>query len=220
MAISEGNGRAQPVRVWDLPLRLWHWSVVGALAVSLYTGLSGQIHLFDLHALAGYTVIALLLFRLAWGFWGGAYARWTQYLTTPRALFDHARGRHDPAQAHTPPGALMAVAVWITLAIQAGSGLFASDFIFNRGPLATHVTEAGVRQATWIHVRAFWIVLTLASLHVIAIAAYWIVRREPLALAMITGRKPLLGAATPNLMVRGILTAAAAVWATRLIISY
>jgi cytochrome b len=208
------------VRVWDLPLRLWHWSLVAALGVSLYTGLSGQIHLFDLHAWAGYTVIGLMIFRLGWWCWGGIHARWHAYLTTPRQLIDYARGRHDPRHAHTPPGALMAIALWIAVALQSGSGLFASDFIFNRGPLASHLTEAGVRQATWIHVRAFWVIVALAVVHVLAIAAYTAIRRDALAVAMITGRKPLIGAPTPNYLVRAIATMLAAAWLARVIVSY
>jgi cytochrome b len=220
MTATDTDTASRPIRVWDLPLRIWHWTMAGVLAVSLYTGLSGQIHLFDLHATAGYTIVGLLFFRLGWGFWGGVYARWHNYGTSPLRLLAYARGMHDPRQAHTPPGAAMAVLVWAVIAVQAGSGLFSSDFIFNSGPLASYLSDGGVRRATWIHVRAFWIIIALVTLHVAAITGYWVVRRDPLALAMITGSKPMVGEPTPNMLLRGLVTAVGAAWVTRLVINY
>jgi cytochrome b len=219
MNITQRDGAARPVRVWDVPLRIWHWALIAALSVSLYTGLSGQIHLFDLHAQAGYTTIGLLLFRLGWGVWGGRYARWTHYGTTPARLFGYVRGRHDPTRAHSPPGALMAIAVCAVIALQAGTGLFASDDIFNRGPLAGYLTNTGVRQATWIHVRLFWAIIALGAVHMLALAAYWLIGRERLAIGMITGRKPIAGEPTPNYLVRALLTLAVAIVATRYLIA-
>ncbi len=203
---------APRTKVWDLGLRLWHWAFITTLAVSLYTGLSGDISLFDLHAQAGYLVLVLLAFRLLWGFWGGRHARWWRYGVTPTALLRYGQALFRPGHPlpsqnpHTPPGALMAIALWLVVALQAGSGLFSSDFIFNQGPLARELSDAGVRQATWIHVRAFWLIIALASVHLLALLGYWLLLRQPLAGAMLHGRKAFAGAPTGEHPWRALLT--------------
>jgi cytochrome b len=213
------------VRVWDLPLRLWHWSMIAALAVSLYTGLTGDIMLFDLHKQAGYTVLGLLAFRLLWGLWGGLHARWWRYGTTPVALWRYFRNLRKPEShiltqnPHTPPGALMAIGLWCVVALQAGTGLYSSDMIISRGPLVRGASDELVRNMTWIHVRAFWLIFILAGIHILAIASYHLFLKEPLAKAMITGRKPFVGPETPNFVIRAVLTLAAAIYLVRWIVT-
>lgn len=66
---TNNTGATKKVRVWDLPLRLFHWLLLVAVAAAFYTiwGKSDR----SLHMLAGYSVLGLLLFRLVWGFIGG-----------------------------------------------------------------------------------------------------------------------------------------------------
>ncbi len=219
------ESRATEVRVWDLPLRLWHWALIAALAVSLYTGLTGDITLFDLHKQAGYTVLGLLGFRVLWGLWGGIHTRWWRYGTTPMALWRYFRDIRKPGShilvrnPHTPPGALMAIGLWCVVAVQAGTGLYSSDMIISRGPLVRGASDELVRNATWIHVRAFWLIFVLAGIHILAIACYHLFLKEPLAKAMITGRKPFVGPATPNYLIRAVLTLAAAAYTVRWIVT-
>jgi cytochrome b len=83
----------------------------------------------------------------------------------------------------------LALGLWLLAAIQAGTGLFASDDIFTEGPFADRISDDGVDRATAVHVRVYWLVLAAIAGHVVAIAWYGVVRRDRLALAMFTGRK-------------------------------
>jgi cytochrome b len=197
--------------VWDWPLRIWHWALAGALITSLYTGLADDLDLMDAHLLSGQLVVVLLLFRLGWFVWGGLHARLPVYLKAAPALWTQLRGANLPAAAaHTPAGAGLALLLWTSTAIQAGSGLFSSDDIFTEGPLARAVSGDAVDLATATHHRVFWIIIALAAGHVIAIAWYGIWRRNPLALGMFTGRKPGPAADQGRRVVAGLATLAGA----------
>ena len=75
-----------PMRVWDAPTRLFHWAIVALLGVSWLSESRGWM---ELHFLSGYSVIALLLFRVAWGFVGSETARFTHFLKSPLAALRH-----------------------------------------------------------------------------------------------------------------------------------
>ena len=113
---------AATTRIWDLPIRLWHWTFAACVAFSLYTGLAGDISLMDWHQRSGFAILALLLFRLGWGFWGGRYVRFAHYVTTPHRVFvffveglRRLRRRGEPAKEggrdapHTAPGIALVV---------------------------------------------------------------------------------------------------------------
>lgn len=194
--------------VWDWPLRIWHWAFASALIVSLYTGLAGQIHLMDTHLISGQVVLVLLMFRLAWGLWGGRHARFGSYVHALTA------GRRSDVAAHTRPGALMAMGVWLIAATQAGSGLFSSDDIFTEGPFVRHVSDATIDLAGSVHHRAFWLIIALAVGHVVAVAWYGAWRKDSLALAMFNGRKAGPDPDPGAYLLRGVATAlgAAGLW--------
>ena len=196
------------VKVWDWPLRIWHWAFAACLCTLLYTGLAGEIALLQWHMRTGVLLLGLLLFRLFWGFWGGDHARWPGYRVTPRQLLSHFRGGRvdDP---HTAPGRALALAVLILAAAQAGTGLFANDDIFNEGPLARYVSDGLSDQLTWLHHQIFIAVIALASIHLTAHAVYG-ARRDPTPLAMFTGRKRTAVQPTPDYWWRALLTAALA----------
>jgi cytochrome b len=174
------------ILTWDAPHRLWHWMLAICICVSLYTGLDGDIDAMDVHIASGVTIIGLLLFRLGWAVWGGRYVRFAQYRTSATAILQHFRGLGSRDNAHSAPGAAMAIAMFLAVGAQACSGLFASDDIVTDGPFAHLLSSSGVGIATWIHVRMFWIVIGLAATHVIALAWYaW--RGEPIARSMLDG---------------------------------
>ena len=99
------------------------------------------------------------------------------------------------------------------VAVQVGSGLFATDDIFNEGPLNRYVSSEFARDATWIHHRAFWLILGAAAVHLVAHAVYAFVLRDSTPLAMFTGRKDVELPSTPHFWLRAALTSAAAVGA-------
>ncbi|MCY3817835.1 MAG: cytochrome b/b6 domain-containing protein [Gammaproteobacteria bacterium] len=195
-------------RVWDLPFRLWHWALASSVLFSLYTGLAGDISLMEWHQRSGFVVLALLLFRVGWWAWGGRYVRLSQYRTTPRHFIQHfaGTGKADP---HTSPGIVMAILVIVALTVQAGTGLFATDDIFNEGPLVRHVGSDLSSTMTWIHHRVFWVIIALVTTHITANAVYAMMR-DPTPLAIFTGRKPLDFPPTEQHLLRALFTAAGA----------
>lgn len=199
-------------RVWDLPIRLWHWLFGGCVLFSLYTGLAGDFSLMEWHQRSGYAIVALLLFRLGWGLWGGLYVRFRHYVTTPRAVLAHfAAGLRteagSPARAHTAPGIALVVVLFLAVAVQATTGLFATDDIFLNGPLRGYVDEEVADAMNRVHHRAFWLVIGLVSIHLTAHVVYGAMR-DTTPLAMLTGRKAVDLPATDHYLLRAAVTIA------------
>lgn len=191
--------------IWDWPLRIWHWAFAAFIVFSLYSGLAGDIGLLEWHQRSGLVLLGLVVFRIGWGLWGGRYARFNHYFTTPKAFIDHFRRRGE-RRAHTSPGVALAVVLLLAAAVQIGTGLFATDDIFNEGPLNRYVSNEFARTATWIHHRVHWLVLGAGVVHLTAHAVYGLVLRDPTPLAMFTGRKGLDLPATPHFWIRAGVT--------------
>ncbi len=193
------------VRVWDLPSRLWHWALFGFLAFSVYSGLTGSIALMDWHLRSGYAVLVLLLFRVAWGIWGGSYVRYRIYWQCLRQL-------GPEPESHTRPGVLMLLALLLLLGIQVATGLFATDDLFTEGPFNNYVSEETASTLSWLHRRNFWLVLVLAGLHVSAVGFYGLWRKDSLAMAMFHGRKELADSreGSEHYLLRALFTLAGA----------
>jgi len=184
----------QMVRVWDLPLRLVHWSLVLLVAFQIYSGNVGG-NLMRWHMLAGYAILAMVLFRLAWGVAGSTTARFSHFVAGPRAALGFGRGllagKPVPHASHNPLGAWMVLALLAALAVQAGSGLFANDDISTEGPLAALVSKATSDRMTGVHHRTQRALLGLIAGHVGAVLYHWGALKENLVGAMFTGVKRL-----------------------------
>jgi len=87
---SAADSRPRRVRVWDLPTRLFHWSLVASVAGLVVTGYIGGAMMYW-HARLGYAVLALLLFRIVWGFVGGKWSRFTSFMYSPRRVVRYLR---------------------------------------------------------------------------------------------------------------------------------
>ena len=188
-----GDEIARTARVWDLPTRLFHWALAVTVIGLLVTGFRGVM---EWHFRLGYAVLALLLFRLVWGFVGGRWSRFAAFVYSPRSLFDYLGGQPHPHHliGHTPLGALSVFAVLGLLALQVASGLVADDEISASGPLTRFVSGSLVALATGWHVNyGRWIVLALVCLHVLAVMYYVLVRRQRLVRPMLSGDKLLSG---------------------------
>ncbi len=181
------------VQVWDLPVRLFHWVLVALLVGSYVTA---QLDELEWHMRCGECVLALLVFRILWGLVGSDTARFASFLRGPRAVWRHFFAHPEEAAAgHNPAGGWAVLAMLAVLCAQVGTGLFADDDISEQGPFARFVPRPTRKLLTGLHHRNFNILLGLVALHVIAIGAYWLVRRENLVWPMVTGRRVLLGAA-------------------------
>jgi cytochrome b len=144
------------------------------------------------HFRLGYTVLALLLFRLLWGFVGGRWSRFAAFVYGPGSVVAYLRGRAHPDHliGHTPLGALSVFAVLAILALQVATGLMADDEISASGPLTRFVSGEVVSLATgWHKAQGKWAVIALVSLHVLAVLFYVLVKRHRLVRPMVTGDK-------------------------------
>jgi cytochrome b len=184
----------KPVRIWDIPVRLFHWALVILIGVSFYTGLSGGFVEMDYHMISGYCILSLVLFRILWGIFGGFYARFATFIKGPgtiiRYLQNLGRGK-EPYPGHNPLGALSIITILLVLLVQTGTGLFANDDIMLEGPLVHLVSYDTSRMLTGIHKTNKWIIGALVVLHLAAILFYQLYKKDRLIIPMITGRKML-----------------------------
>jgi cytochrome b len=181
-----------PRLVWDLPVRVFHWLLVLAVIGSFVTDRIG-VTAFRYHVWCGYTVLVLVAFRIVWGLVGTRHARFGNFVRGPRAtlhyLLGTMRGRHERVVGHNPLGALMVVALLLALAVQAVSGLFGNDEIFNLGPLYGYVSKARSLQLTSLHRRLFYWIAGAVGVHVLAVLVHRLVYREDLVRPMLSGHK-------------------------------
>ncbi len=186
---SQTTGEHRHIRIWDLPIRLFHWLIVALFAVSWWTAENDQL---DWHFRSGYAILALLLFRLFWGFAGGATARFASFIHGPGDVLRYARHLLDrparPALGHNPMGGWSVAAILLLLSAQVGLGLFAIDVDgVEGGPFSYLVSFETARRVAWLHGLVFNVLLGLTGLHVVAIAFYLLYKRENLVAAMVTG---------------------------------
>ena len=187
------NKSLTKVRVWDLPTRIFHWALVAAVTGLAITGLNGGEAMIW-HFRLGYTVAALLLFRIVWGLVGGRWSRFGAFIYSPRSIVNYLRGQGKPAHSvgHSPIGAGSVFAMLAFLVAQVGSGMLSDDEIAFAGPLTRFVSNASVSLATNYHKNiGKWILLALVVLHILAIVFYlW--RKHNLVSAMLHGDKELV----------------------------
>ena len=203
------------VRVWDLPTRLFHWCLVACLTGLVATGYIGGA-MIHWHARLGYAMLALLLFRLAWGFLGGRWSRFTSFLYSPRAVIAYLRGSKDGEvrPGHNPLGALSVFAMLAVLLVQVGTGLLSDDEISFTGPLSRFVTMGQSLAATSYHRQVGqWAIAALVLVHVAAIVFYLVRRKNNLIKPMIDGDKSMTGAVAASRDDAGSRTLAAALFA-------
>ncbi|MFD2189983.1 cytochrome b/b6 domain-containing protein [Pistricoccus aurantiacus] len=187
------------VMVWDPWVRLFHWILVGAMAVSFYTmKTEGYPLLFpiDWHARAGYVVLGLILFRWCWGLIGSRHARFTSFLRGPRQLWSYGKrfitGGLPEYAGHNPLGGWVVLVMLLSLTLQGVSGLFLHDDILFEAPLYGTVGKSTTGNLATLHVYNGNFLLILVGLHLVALVVHRI-KGERLVGAMFTGRKRFEG---------------------------
>jgi cytochrome b len=181
----------QFVKIWDAPIRLFHWLLVALLAFSWW---SGEQHDMERHRYSGYAILALLVFRIYWGLVGSGTARFTQFVRGPRAALIYARslfnGTHVASSGHNPIGGWSVILMLVSLTVMVTAGLFSIDVDgLESGPLADYVSFDQGRAAAAVHHFTFNIILALVALHVLAILFYLVRLRHNLITPMISGRR-------------------------------
>jgi cytochrome b len=189
---EKAAGPLRPLKVWDLPTRLFHWLLAALVAASFVTGKIGG-NAMTYHVRSGLAILVLLLFRLAWGFVGSRSSRFADFLEGPRAVLHYASGllRPDAPRhlGHNPLGGWSIVAMLAALFIQAGTGLFANDDILTEGPLYSWVSKAVSDALTRVHLVNRQAIILLVALHLGAVLFHWVVKGDNLVKPMITGVK-------------------------------
>ena len=143
-----------PVRVWDLPTRLFHWTLALSVVGLVITGKVGGGAMVW-HFRIGYLVMTLLVFRLAWGLVGGHWSRFASFIYGPGTVLRFLRGQARPGEhldvGHNPLGAGSVLAMLAILGVQVATGLVGDDEIANVGPLNKFVATATGLAATGWH---------------------------------------------------------------------
>jgi cytochrome b len=210
-----------PIRIWDLPTRLFHWILV----VLLFTSwLSAQENWMRLHVVCGLSVLTLLLFRLIWGIIGSDTARFSHFLAHPfeavRHLMHLRRREPDTEAGHNAAGGWMVIGLLAILFVQVGTGLCANDDVLTEGPLARFVGKERSDWLTHIHDLNFNLIEIAVALHVLAIIAYRVLKGHNLLLPMITGKKRLPGATRAPRMMHPVLALAVFVFCALIVAGF
>ncbi len=200
------------VRVWDPLVRLFHWTLVAAFIIAYLTGEEeSQVHIY-----AGYYILGLLVFRVIWGFMGTRYARFSDFIYSPRRTVQYLKGlfagKPEYFTGHNPAGGWMIVMLLVSLALTTYTGLKYYG-LEGHGPLAAGNVEVTLvapayadddehkdhgedgehspEQEFWEELHEVFANLTvlLIVIHIAGVVVASRVHGENLVRAMITGRK-------------------------------
>jgi cytochrome b len=135
--------------------------------------------------------LALIIFRICWGFIGSYHARFINFVPSPKAFFSYLFGKSKAGLGHNPLGALSVVALILSVTVQALTGLFANDDIAFEGPFAKYVSNSTVSFLTSIHRFNEIVLMILIALHLCTILYYYKYKGENLVKPMIVGDKEI-----------------------------
>ena len=176
----EAGGLKPPatVKVWDPCVRIFHWSLVALFVVAFLTG--DEIEW--LHLTAGYAIAALVTLRIAWGFFGPRYARFSDFVKGPRAILAYVgkaiRLEAPRTLGHNPAGGAMIVALLLLLVGLSVTGILMTTDAF-----------WGSKTLEEVHEVLAYATLGLVVLHVIGVVLASVEHGENLVKSMVTGRK-------------------------------
>ena len=174
--------KTKQVRVWDILVRITHWTVAAGIFANLLFTEDGS----ELHEIVGYTVVGLVVIRLLWGLFGTRYARFSNFFPTPTRLKRHladlsARRVDEDHLGHNPLAALMMFTLW---AVIIGLGL--TGYLMETKILGSKDLMEGIHEflANSLYL--------LVPLHIVSaiVVSYW--ERQNLIKAMITGNKTVI----------------------------
>lgn len=180
------------ILVWDWPIRVCHWSMVLLFTGLIVTG-RYQRDFFEYHFYFGYALSAVIIFRVIYGFYGSRYAKFSQFLKGPKAIYCYAisilKRRPKISFGHNPVGACMVIGLLLALTFQWVSGLFTSDDVFWFGPLTDYVSYDWLDRMSFIHHTLPNILLALVGVHIVAVLYHEFCLKERLIKAMLNGKK-------------------------------
>jgi len=202
------------VKVWDWPVRLCHWSFALLVPAMWWTAENSEM---GWHMRLGQLLLAIVVFRIAWGFLGSSTARFTDFVRGPTTVVRYLMGHSPPnlsKHGHNPLGGWSVLALLSLILIQTGTGLFAGDpFDGATGPLNATVGVLTADFLTDWHETLFWILVGMIGLHLAAIVLYQGVFLQSLVEPMLSGKRAVdspEGAMVPAPMSRLLISLAIA----------
>lgn len=171
--------------LWDWPVRIIHWLIVGILPAMWWTAEEGYL---DIHAYLGQTLLVAVVTRLVWGFVGSVHARFKDFVRGPSAVLAYFQGAPASTPGHNPAGGWSALTLWCLLLAQALTGLVNSDDVLFTGPFH-YLFESDVTDlVSSFHEPLFKVLLGFVALHVLTIVFYERRKDQRLLRPMLTGR--------------------------------
>lgn len=182
----------QAIKIWDVWVRLFHWSLVATVGFLLISGETGA-GFFDWHRLAGEIALALILFRLVWGVVGSSNARLMSLIANPLHAITHLQAlvRREPHQerGHNAAGGWAVLIMLLLILVQAVTGLFIADeeewvqgALF--GSISTDLSDTLYN----LHHQNAMLIQVLVAVHVVMIVLYFLIGKQNLVTPMITGK--------------------------------
>ena len=183
------------IRVWDLPLRLFHWVLVFTVVSAILAEEKGGDAMIW-HFRLGYTALTLVLFRIVWGLVGSRYARFFEFIKAPSAVIAYIKGMRNgtanKSVGHNPVGGFSVLALLGIVLIQATTGLFSMDEHDHQGPLSQYVGAKWSEIISDFHADVSGtLIYILIGLHLVAIAYYYFFKKDNLLTPMVTGDKEI-----------------------------
>lgn len=187
----------QAIMVWDMPVRVFHWLLVICFAGAWLTSESERLQM--IHYAFGYTACLLVLIRLVWGVIGTRYARFTQFLKSPKAVLEHfmamLRGHPHHDVGHNPAGGLVMVALMLLILVIGVSGYLSVKELL--GDFAGEIHESVASLA-----------LAVVILHILAAIVMSLMEKQNLVKSMVDGKKqgmPEQGIRYPQYLLGGLI---------------
>ncbi|MDV7145826.1 cytochrome b/b6 domain-containing protein [Tropicimonas sp. TH_r6] len=179
----------EPVRVWDIWVRLFHWSLVASISTAAVTGFILGAQYIALHIASGLIAMALVAARIVWGFLGPTHARFRDFLRKPAEILSHLTGGDTGRHlGHNPAGGLMMLGLMAVVGLLAHTGLAGLGGAMKTGPflsLPYAIGEAGLE----LHEVLALLLLVMILAHVVAAILESRRSHENLARSMVTGIK-------------------------------
>ena len=178
-------------RIWDLPTRTFHWALLLCLVGAVVSVKIGEM---QAHLVFGSSLLALVLFRILWGFFGSQTSRFQSFLPYPKALLACLKSFFRKNQPHIGHDALGGLATLTLLALFLAIpivGLFSNDDLLFEGPLAHFVSKSLGNFLTFVHVKLGDIAIVFVSLHIAVILFNRFYKKDDLISPMLDGNKNL-----------------------------
>jgi len=215
----------QPKRpmIWDISTRVFHWLLVSLI---IFQWVSTELFddMIEAHMLGGYAVLAVIIFRILWGFFGTKYSRFNNFLYPPSEVQQYAKSITNSSSTayfgHNPLGGLSVVLMILLISAQAITGLFMTDDILSNAPYYSTVSDELQKTMSSLHHLTFDLLIIVIGMHLVAVVFYQLYKKQKLVQSMVHGRKAADQSADigSQRVVRAIVIAVIAVALTYLIV--